>query len=81
MDFQLSEGKWQQVYAKPVNDAYIHHPDETMCFRVIGQGYLAPRRPTFMRNWEGSQFIFVKIKKLQLVPAGKCAALMKTDGR
>lgn len=66
MDFQLREEKWQQVYSKPANDAYIHHPDETKCFRVIGEGYLAPRQPTFMQNWEGDQFIFVKIRNSNL---------------
>lgn len=81
MDFQLREEKWRQVYAKPVNDAYIRHPDETKCFRVIGQGYLAPRKPTTMQNWEGSQFIFVKIKKLELAPAEECASRMKADVR
>lgn len=79
MDFQLREEKWQQVYFTPVNDAYIHHPDETKCFRVIGSGYLAPRQPTFMQNWEGDQFIFVKIKKLELAPAEECASRMKEN--
>lgn len=81
MDFQLREERWQQVYAKPVNDAYIRHPSETMCFRVIGQGYLAPRQPTMMQNWEGSQFIFLKIKKMDLAPAEECASRMRTDVR
>lgn len=81
MNFQLGEAKWQQVYAKPVNDAYIHHPDETICFRIIGQGYLAPRQPAMMQNWEGSQFIFVKIKKLELTSAAECAYRMKTNDR
>ena len=81
MDFQLREEKWQQVYAKPVNDAYVHHPDETKCFRIIGQGYLPPRQPTMMQNWEGSQFIFVKIKKLELTSAAECASRMKINER
>ncbi|UVO51518.1 hypothetical protein M0208_13780 [Sphingomonas sp. SUN019] len=80
MDFQLREEKWQQVYAKPVNDAYIHHPDETKCFRIIGQGYLASRKPTMMQNWEGRQFIFVKVKKLELTSAAECASRMKRNG-
>jgi hypothetical protein len=81
MGFQFEEEKWQQVYIKPVADAMIHHPDETKCFRVIGQGYLAPRRPTIMQNWEGSQFIFVKIKKLELTSEVECASHMKTNDR
>ncbi len=80
MGFELIEENWQQVYSTPVNDGYIHHSDETKCFRIIGRGYLAPRQPTFMQNWEGVQFIFVKIKKLELVPAEKCASRMKTNG-
>lgn len=81
MDFQLREEKWQQVYAKPVNDAYIYHPDEIKCFRIIGQGYLTARQPTMMKNWEGSQFIFVKIKKLELTSAAECASRMKINDR
>jgi len=81
MDFRLTGEKWQQFYAKPVNEGYIRHPDETKCFRIIGEGYLAPRQSSFMQNWEGSQFIFVKIKKMKLTSAAKCASRMKLNDR
>jgi hypothetical protein len=81
MEFQLTESKWQKVYAAPVNDAMRFRPEETICFRVVGQGYLAPRRPTMMQNWEGSQFIFVKIKKLERRSGAECASRMHTNDR
>jgi hypothetical protein len=81
MDFQLREEKWQNVYIKPVKEAYIHRPDETMCFRVIGQGYIAHRQPSVMEPWEGSQFIFVSIKKLKLLNSGaECPFRTSTNG-
>ena len=65
MDFNITQRKWQKIYAKPVNEAIRFRPEETICFRVFGQGYLAPRQRTMMTNWEGSQFVFVKIKKME----------------
>ena len=75
MDFQIREGKWQKIYAAPLYQAMRFRPDETICFRVIGQGFLAPRQPSSMQPWEGNQFIFVKIKKLErLTSDEKCAS-------
>jgi hypothetical protein len=80
MEFQLREEKWQRLYDKYAK-LDIHHFDKSKCFRIIGQGYLAPRQPTLMQNWEGSQFIFVKIKKLQLTAAAECAPRKKMKDR
>ena len=81
MEFSVTESKWQRVYAAPVNEARIFRPDETICFRIVGQGYLAPREPMPMQNWEGSQFKFVKIRKLERRPSAECASRMNTKDR
>tara|TARA_B100000378_G_C17968838_1_gene386322 strand:+ start:240 stop:659 length:420 start_codon:yes stop_codon:yes gene_type:complete len=82
MDFQIKEEKWQGIYFAPVNQAMIAGSDETICFRVIGQGYVAPRRQSYMQPWEGSQFIFVKIKKLKLLKSdAKCDPRSNTTVR
>ncbi|WP_161626339.1 hypothetical protein [Sphingobium ummariense] len=82
MDFQIRDEKWLKIYFSPVSQAMMFRPDETVCFRVIGQGFLAPRRPSFMQPWEGSQFIFVKIKKLKRLKSNeKCAAPQKANLR
>ncbi len=74
MDFQLTEGKWQKIYAAPVNEAMKFRPGETICFHVFGQGYIAPRQPTMMQNWPGNQFVFVKIKKMERRSESECAS-------
>lgn len=81
MDFNVTEPKWQRIYAAPVNEARKFRPDETICFRIIGQGYLAPLEPMPMQNWQGSQFIFVKIRKLERRPGAECASRMDTKDR
>jgi len=81
MDFQIREGKWRKIYTEHLYQAMRISPDETICFRVIGQGFLAPRQRSFMQPWEGNQFIFVKIKKLErLTSDEKCAPPPKTNG-
>ncbi|WIA55234.1 hypothetical protein N6H05_19700 [Sphingobium sp. WTD-1] len=74
MDFQIKEEKWQEFYFAPVRQMMTSGYDETICFRVIGQGFLAPRRPSSMQPWEGSQFIFVKIKKMKRLKSDKKCA-------
>lgn len=74
MDFQIREEKWQEFYFAAVRQMMTSNSDETICFHVIGQGFLAPRRPSSMQPWEGSQFIFVKIKKLERLKSDKKCA-------
>lgn len=82
MGFQIKEDQWQKVYSDPVNDAYVHRPDETICFRIVGQGFVAPRKPTYMQPWEGSQFVFHKITKLKrLASSQECASRTKRNLR
>ncbi len=82
MGFLIDEDQWRKVYSDPVNHAYVHRPDETICFRIIGQGFVAPRKPTYMQPWEGSQFVFSKITKLErLASSQECASRMKRKVR
>lgn len=74
MDFQVTEAKWKKIYAAPVKEALRSRPEETICFRVYGQGYLASRQPTMMQNWPGSQFVFMKIKKMERRSEVECAS-------
>ena len=81
MPFSIQEAGWSKVYSKPVNDAYIHRPSDTICFRIVGSGFVAPTRPSFMQPWKGEKFVFVKIKKLvQLSSDRECALRMKANG-
>lgn len=74
MPFQLRERKWQRLYAEPVKQAMIERPDEAICFRISGEGYVAPRRPTNMRPAD-EQFIFVKVVELdQLKSEAECSS-------
>ncbi|MES2173517.1 MAG: hypothetical protein V4523_06155 [Pseudomonadota bacterium] len=80
IDFQIREEKWQEIFFAPVRETMISGSAETICFRVIGQGFLAPRQPSSMQPWEGSQFIFVKIKKLERIKSyKKCDPHPKTN--
>jgi hypothetical protein len=80
MDFQIREEKWLKIYTENLYQAMKFRPDETICFRVIGQGFLAPRQPSALQPWKGDQFIFVKIKKLErLTSDEKCASPPKTN--
>lgn len=82
MDFQIREEKWREILFAPVRETMISGSAEPICFRVIGQGYLAPRQPSSMQPWEGSQFIFVKIKKLERIKSyKKCDPHHKTNVR
>jgi hypothetical protein len=82
MAFQLRETRWQRTYARPLKEALIRRSDETVCFHIIGEGFVAPLKATAMRPWEGSQFIFVKVKKLQqLTSDAQCAARMNANLR
>lgn len=79
MAFKISEEKWQRVYTDPVNDPMYRYPDEEKCFRIIGEGYLTRRPPTIMQNWEGRQFVFVKIKKLEPKSTAECDLRSKNN--
>lgn len=81
MSFQIREEKWQNLYAAPVVEAMRLRPDEAICFRIIGQGFLAPRKPSHMQPWEGSQFVFTKITKLERLKSNvKCGHRANTNG-
>jgi hypothetical protein len=81
MAFQIREGKCLKIYTERFYQAMRLRPDETVCFRLIGKGFLAPRQRSFMQPWEGNQFIFVKIKKLErLTSDEKCASPPKSNG-
>lgn len=80
MDFQIREEKWQKTYFSTLHNEMMFSLEETICFRVIGQGFLAPRRPSYMQPWEGRQFIFVKIERLERLDSDeKCAVVPKTN--
>ena len=82
MDFQIREHQWRKIYSDPVHYAYVHRPDEEICFRIIGQGFVAPLKPTHKEPWEGSQFVFVKITKLKrLASFQQCASGLKRKVR
>ncbi|AQR75512.1 hypothetical protein BXU08_19270 [Sphingomonas sp. LM7] len=82
MSFQIREEKWQKIYIAPVVEAMRLRTNETTCFHIIGQGFLAPRTPSHMQPWEGSQFVFVKIKRLErLISNVKCAPHPNTNDR
>jgi hypothetical protein len=50
MDFQIREGKWLKINTEHLYQAMRISPDETICFRVIGQGFLARRQRSFMHR-------------------------------
>lgn len=81
MTFKLTEEKWQRVYSDPANDTMYRYPDEEKCFRIIGKGYLTRRPPDIMRNWEGRQFVFVKIEKLEPISTAECELRSKINNR
>jgi hypothetical protein len=64
LPFEFNEKKWRDVYSEPDEDARKYRPNETPCFKITGEGYVAPRKPDSM--WPANeQFIFTKIKKLE----------------
>lgn len=81
MDFQIEEEAWRKHYNAPRTEAYIRNPDEEICFRIVGRGYITPRHPTSMQPWEGSRFIFVKVKKLARISEAECTSRMKANVR
>lgn len=80
MDFQLSAKDLDKLYRQPVSRNYVGRPGEDLCFRIVGEGFLSSRPPTHMQPWEGSRFVFVKVKKLRRVAGSECASRIKALG-
>lgn len=73
LPFYFVEGRWTEYYAKPVAEGMRDRPDETVCFRVVGEGYVSPRKPINM--WSARrQFVFTKVIEMTQLPSGlECA--------
>lgn len=64
LPFEIKEKKWMDVYSVTDEDARKYRPSETPCFEIVGEGYVAPRKPDNM--WPADQqFIFTKIKMMK----------------
>ena len=79
LPFYFAEGRWTEYYAKPVAERMRDRPDETVCFRVVGEGYVIPRKPT--RMWPAKrQFVFTKVIEMTQLPSGsECAKRLKRN--
>ena len=77
LPFNFVEKKWDEFYFKPVLEGMRYRPNETVCFRVVGKGYVAPRAPTYM--WPADrEFIFTRIIKMTQMRSGaECAKRMR----
>lgn len=71
MDFNFKDKKWLKVFDEGFEEEYKFHPGTQRCFRVVGKGYLEPRQRSSMQPWNGSQFVFVEIKKLKRLKSGE----------
>lgn len=80
LPFQLREERWREHYSKSVAKWKRYRPDDTVCFRIIGDGYVAPRRATNM--WPADrQFIFTRVIKMaQMKTDAECVKRMKREG-
>lgn len=80
LPFRFDEPQWAEYYAKPVAEWMRDHPNENVCFRVIGEGYIAPRKPTGM--WPAKrQFVFTKILEMsKMHNAAECVKRLNPDG-
>lgn len=78
--FHFDEKQWLERYAAPVRKAYADQPDTTLCFRVVGKDYVAPRQPTTM--WPiDEQFVFTKVITLQPMKTdAACVERLKRAG-
>lgn len=77
--FRLREAFWQDRYSERVNYARIHHPDETVCFRVSGEGYFNQASPdAFPPNYK-DEFVFVQISELTQEKSEMCAERFSTN--
>lgn len=80
LPFQLLEERWREHYSKPVANWMRYRPDDTVCFRINGEGYVAPRKATNM--WPAErQFIFTRvIEMIQMKSDAECAKRMNRKG-
>lgn len=80
LPFSIKEEQWRKFYGKPVIERMRDRPNETVCFRVVGKGYVATRRPTIA--WPATrQFIFTKIIEMKQLPTGvECTKRFASDG-
>ena len=80
LPFQFREKAWSDAYSAPVWGAYRDRPNETVCFRIVGVGYVAPHEATNM--WPANkQFIFTRVIQLeQMKSDAECKARMPRMG-
>ena len=80
LPFQLREERWRERFSTPVAKWMRYRPNDTVCFRIIGEGYVAPRRPT--NRWPADrQFVFTRVIKMtQMKTDAECVKRMKRDG-
>ena len=81
LPFEIREKKWLDLYAAPDEEALKYRPSETRCFRIAGEGFIAPRKPTSM--WPADeQFIFTKIVKMEMMQTdAECEKRIEPTGR
>ncbi|MAK97940.1 MAG: hypothetical protein CL807_10120 [Citromicrobium sp.] len=80
LPFYFEEERWREIYARPVIERQRDRPEETVCFRVVGYGYVAPRKRTTM--WPATrQFVFTKVVEMTQLPSGvECQKRFRQDG-
>lgn len=81
MPFSIEQERWQDFYLAPVVEGQKTRPDQTICFRIIGEGRVVQRTPTDM--WPAtSTLVISSVKTLVRLPTdAECEARLRPNVR
>jgi hypothetical protein len=80
MPFSIKEKRWRKAYLAPILKAQVSRPSDTICFRIVGQGFIVLRAPIDL--WPArEEFVFTKVSKLEaLASDAECEARLRREG-
>lgn len=81
MPFSIEQERWKDFYLAPVVEGQKARPDQTICFRIIGEGRIVPRTPTDM--WPATKTLVIgSVKTLVRLPNdAECESRLRPNVR
>jgi hypothetical protein len=81
MPFSLEQKQWLDTYVASVVESRKTSPDQTVCFRITGEGRVVPRTPTSM--WPATETLVISsVKSLVRLPSGaECESRLRMSVR